>query len=471
MRLILAAAISLAAASAQTAPKHAVRPERLLIRNAMIVEGNGAPAAGPYNIAIESGKIRSIGRRAEGRFDAEIDANGKYVLPGFVNLHGHTHDERAGKPMDVNYVLKLWLASGITTVRDVGSDIDRTLAIRAKSAKGEIVAPRMFVYAMFGGAQTPDEARERIREYKRKGCDGVKILGLHRDIMDAVLDEATKLGLPVAHHAGVEETNAWDDIRLKTASIEHWYGIPDAAIENGAQNFPPEYNYANEADRFRHAGRLWREANWDRLMKVLDGMVAAGVAWDPTLAIYEANRDLLRAQSQPWFGKYLHPALKEFFEPNEQFHGSYFFGWTTADEVFWKENYQIWFRALREFAKRGGVIGVGEDAGFIYQMYGFAYLRGLELHQEAGFHPLQVVQQASLNGARILRKDDQLGRVRAGYPADLIVVNGNPLANLKVLNPAFENGGIQWTLRDGIPYHVPTLMKEIADIVTKARAK
>jgi hypothetical protein len=100
--------------------------------------------------------------------------------------------------------------------------------------------------------------------------------------MAALLAESRKLGLRVAHHVGVEETNVGDDIKYGTTTIEHWYGIPDAAIESGRQNFPSSYNYNNEVDRFRYAGRLWREANPERLTKVHEAMVAANVAWDPT---------------------------------------------------------------------------------------------------------------------------------------------------------------------------------------------
>ena len=78
--------------------------------------------------------------------------------------------------------------------------------------------------------------------------------------MEAAEDEAHKLGLRIAHHVGVEETNAWDDIKFGTTSIEHWYGIPDAALDDGVQHFPADYNYNNETDRFRYAGHLWREA-------------------------------------------------------------------------------------------------------------------------------------------------------------------------------------------------------------------
>jgi cytosine/adenosine deaminase-related metal-dependent hydrolase len=460
----------------------------------MIVDGNGTPASGPKDIVVEGNTITEIagldpvalreGRAKRPAGDVEIDATGKYVLPGLINAHGHVHYDRGGLPQPVDYCLKLWLACGITTVRDVGSDTRKTIPLRETIAKGEVAAPRLFIYAMFGYQPIPrnaDEARARVREIKQSGADGIKILGVDRDILAALMDEARKLGLRVAHHVGVEETNVLDDIKYGTTTIEHWYGIPDAAIEGGRQNFPSSYNYNNEVDRFRYAGRLWREANPERLTKVLEAMVAANVAWDPTLDIYEASRDLQRAQTQPWFADYLHPTLEEYFKPNPANHGSYFIGWSSTDETFWKENYRIWMAALREFDRLGGTIAAGEDSGFIYQMYGFGLIRTLELHQEAGFHPLKIIQHATGNNAKILGKEDRLGRVRAGFTADLIVVNGNPLENLKVLYPTgveeikdgktVRTGGIEWTIKDGIPYHGPTLMKEVKEMVAKARAE
>ena len=215
------------------------------------------------------------------------------------------------------------------------------------------------------------------------------------------------------------------------------------------------------------------------LMKVLDAMVEANVAWNPTLDIYEASRDLQKAQTNPAFAEYLHPTLEEYFKPNPANHGSYFIGWTSTDEAFWKENYRIWMQALMEFERRGGTIGAGEDAGFIYQMYGFGLIRELELHQEAGFHPLKVIQHATSNNAKILGQEENLGRIRAGYKADLIIVNGNPLEDFKVLYPTgveeirdgkvYKTGGIEWTIKDGIPFHAPTLAKEVREMVAKAR--
>lgn len=475
-------------------PASGTRPRSLAIRNAMIVDGNGTPASGPADIVIEGNRITRVvfldpvavreGHAQRVAADVVIDATGSYVLPGFINAHAHLQHERGNVPQPIDYTFKLWLASGITSVREVGADSTaRLIRIRDAIARGEVAAPRLFVYARFGNPPVPRDAaaaRARVRELKQLGADGIKTTGVDRDVMTAMLDEAHKLGLRVAHHAGVEETNAWDDARLGTTSIEHWYGVPDAAIPDGRQHFPPTYNYRNETDRFRWAGRLWREADSTLLMRVLDTLARANVAWVPTLDIYEASRDLQRAQTQPWFADYLHPTLEDYFRPDPANHGSYFFGWSSTDETYWKENYRLWMQALREFERRGGIIGVGDDAGFIYQLYGFGLVRELELHQEAGFQPLKVIQHATGNNARILGREADLGRVRPGYLADLIVVNGNPLENLKVLYPtgieevrdgvAVRTGGIEWTITDGIPYHGPTLLADVREMVARARA-
>jgi hypothetical protein len=456
--------------------------DRLIIRNVIIVDGNGTPASGPADVIVEGNSIQSV-RRASKDSDAYkneahvLDGSSKYLLPGLINIHAHIHDSRAGHPLPFEYLYKLWLACGITSVRDVGSNYEKTIEERRKSQEGLIAAPRIFLYMRAGGS-TPDEARKRVREIKKLGGDGVKIFGMDRDIMKATLEEAHTLGLRVAHHVGVEETDAWDDIAFGTTTVEHWYGVPDAALR-GSQNFPYWYNYSNESDRFRYAGRLWREADPKKLQKVLKEMVKNNVHWCPTLVIYEANRDLLRARNQPWFQDYLHPAVEEYFRPNPEYHGSYQWNWTTTDEVFWRENYQIWMKAVRDFAELGGVVGCGEDAGYIYMLYGFSLIRELELHHEAGFHPIDVIQNATGNNAKILGMEDKLGRIRTGFLADLIIVEGNPLHNLKFLYPTcvmdldngkiIHRGGVKWTIKDGFIYHAPTMLEDVKKIVDDAK--
>ena len=490
--LVFAAAMSLPAQT--TGVTHGRRAVRLVIRNATIIDGNGTPARGPADIVIEGNSIAEIvpldpvalrnGRARRPQGDAQIDATGKYVLPGLINNHAHIQSNRSGESLGgFDYYFKLELANGITTVREVGAENEKgSVEMRERSAKGDLIAPRIFVYPFFdfgGRVKTPAEARARVQELKKIGVDGIKIGGIERDVMAAMEDESHKLGLPIAHHVGVEETNAWDDVRLGTRSIEHWYGIPDAAILDLRQHFPSGYNYANETDRFRWAGRLWREADPRVLDSLLTAMVKANVHWVPTLDIYEASRDLQRAQNQPWFKDYLHPSLADYFKPDPANHGSYFIGWSSTDEVFWKENYQIWMRTLREFERKGGIIGCGEDAGFIYELYGFALVRELELHAEAGFNPLKIIQHCTGNNARILGQEDRIGRVRAGWLADLIVVDGNPLEDLKVLyaggTTALRDGkpvqtlGPEWVIKDGFIYNGPQLLREVKAIVDKAR--
>jgi len=494
VRTLVALAVSACVATslwsqAVAAPQHGVRPQRLVIRNVMVIEGNGTPAEGPKDVVIEGNRIVQIANldpvavrdgnaRRPAKGEAEIDGAGHYLMPGLINLHGHVQEERGGTAQPLDYQLKLWLGMGITTVRDVSSSTERTLALRERSARGEIAAPRLFVYARYNYMPIPlTEAttRQRVRDLKAMGADGMKLFGMDREFYGPLLDEARKMGLRTAHHMAVDEANANDAAAGGLTSIEHWYGVPDAAIPGGVQNFPPEFNYSDEGMRFRLAGRLWREADPDMLQDVLKALAKAGVAWNPTLDIYEASRDLQRAESQPWFKEYLHPTLEKFFRPDPASHGSYFSNWSSIDETYWKQNYQIWFKALRDFASYGGLIGAGEDAGFIYQVYGFGLIRELELHQEAGFPALKVLEHATLNNARILGEESRLGRVRAGHLADLIVVKGNPLADLKVFYPPLDgaaagtNAGVAWTIKDGIPYDAPRLLREVREMVRNAK--
>jgi len=500
VRPLLLLAVAASSLAAQVSPTsgvtHGQRVKRLAIRNALVIDGNGTPTRGPMDIIVEGNVITEMialdpvalraGRSKRAPADAEIDATGKYVMPGLINAHAHIQSQRSGQSMGgFDYNNKIWLANGITTVREVGAEAETvSVAMRGRSARADIVAPRMFIYPFFdpnNRINTAAEARARVQYMKKIGVDGIKIGGIQRDLMEPMMDEAKKLGLRVAHHVGVEETNAWDDVKFGTTSIEHWYGIPDAAIPNLRQNFPSDYNYSDETDRFRWAGRLWREADPKILDSLFDAMVKAKVAWVPTMDIYEASRDLQRAQTQPWFQDYLHPALANYFKPDPANHGSYFIGWSSTDEVYWKENYRIWMDALRKFERKGGLIGCGDDAGFIYELYGFALVREMELHAEAGFHPLKVIEHCTGNNAKILGEESRLGRVRVGWMADLIVVDGNPLEDLKVLyaggTSAVRDGkevrtlGSEWIIKDGIPYNGPQLLREVKAIVDAAKQR
>jgi imidazolonepropionase-like amidohydrolase len=493
------------------APVHAKQVKRLLIKGAMVIPGTGVPASGPMDLLLEDGLIARMGNSAGGHWpeaDMIIDAAGKYVMPGIVNTHMHWHEERVG-PIPIQYERNLYLAAGITTAREVGGDFERTKQWRAESAAHTIVAPRIVLYPMLANLlkpgdpfnQSPAEYRSLVRQAKDRGADGIKLIGpMDRDQVAAVLDEAKKAGLPTTVHIAVGEATARDFVDLGVSCIEHFYGVADAALD-GIQDFPPEMNLSNEIHRFGRAGELYIQHNFDheKLSKLLDDMVAKGVAWSPTMSTYEASRDLIRAQNLPWYKDYLHPSLEDYYKPSMTRHGTFWIGWTATQEARWRKDYLVWMAAVREFGLKGGIISTGDDAGYLYgSLYGFGISRELELHEEAGFHPLEVLKHANADGAKVVHMEDRLGRVRQGFIADLLVVNGNPLENLRIMNPygtdlmsyngqiinnysgivkpgdpnvkMVHGGGIEWTIKDGIPYHVPTLMKEVKEMVAKARA-
>lgn len=308
-------------------------------------------------------------------------------------------------------------------------------------------------------------------------------------MMEAALDEAQKQELgTMMHHAqlNVVGTNALDSARLGLTSMEHWYGLPEALFEDKViKDYPLEYNYNNESHRFTEAGRLWQQAakkGSEKWNEVRDELIELDFTINPTLTIYEASRDVMRARNAPWHKEFTHPKLKTFFEPNRESHGSYFFDWTTQNEIDWKENYRIWMSFLNDFKNHGGRVTTGSDAGYIYKIFGFGFIRELELLQEAGFHPLEVVQSATIKGAEALGMDDRIGSIQAGKLADLVIVDENPIANFKVLygtghyrlgldNKAKYVGGVKYTIKDGIVFDAVQLREDVKQLVEKAKQK
>jgi imidazolonepropionase-like amidohydrolase len=466
---------------------------RLTVANAMLVDGTGAPPIGPVTLTIENDTITRIAGSRPADLDAEgevIDVAGGYVLPGLIDAHVHLgtpSHAAAGALTDPEYVLKLWLAHGVTTVRDVGAvmGLGWTLAHRERAAAGEISAPRLRVHAMFPPeTATAEAARAWVKAVRKRGADGVKFRGARPGPFAAAMDEAKRLGMKTSyHHAqlSVVQTNVLDSARLGLDSMEHWYGLPEAMFEDRViQDYPLDYNYGDEQDRFGEAGRLWLQAaapGSDTWQRTIDELVSLDFTLSPTFTIYEASRDVMRARNADWHDAYTMPYMARAFEPNPAVHGSYFFDWTTAHEVAWKRNYRRWMHFVNDYKNAGGRVVAGSDAGFIYKVYGFSYIRELELLQEAGFHPLEVLQAATLNGAELLGIDDLTGTVEVGKRADLVIVDENPLANFKLLYGTGHRrlnretgemervGGVRYTVRDGIVFDARALLEDVRALV------
>ncbi|WP_080237772.1 amidohydrolase family protein [Spirosoma rigui] len=478
---------------------------RLIIRGVTLINSTGAPPYGPVDIVVEKNKIvaiRQVGypgvaidaksRPAANAGDKELNCEGMYLMPGFVDMHGHIGGQAQGA--NAEYVFKLWLGHGITTIRDpsCGNGLDWVLEHRARSLKNEIVAPRILAYTVFGqGAKepisSPEQARAWVQQNAKRGADGIKFFGAEPVLFRAALDENKKLGLRSAcHHAQLEvaRMNALATAKAGLTSLEHWYGLPEALFDDKTvQAYPADYNYNNEQNRFEQAGNLWQQAakpGTDRWNKVMDELIALDFTLDPTFNIYEANRELMLARRSEWHEEYTLPSLWRFYGPSRVSHGSYWHNWGTEQEVAWKKNYQLWMAFINEYKNRGGRVTAGSDSGFIYQLYGFAYIRELELLREAGFHPLEVIRAATLKGAEALGMADQIGSVEVGKLADFVIVKENPLANLKTLygtgaiylnekNEVERIGGVTYTVKDGVVYDAKKLLADVRAMVTDAK--
>ena len=245
----------------------------------------------------------------------------------------------------------------------------------------------------------------------------------------------------------------------------------------------PDYNYYDESDRFGEAGRLWAQAappGSERWNAVRDELIDLDFTIDPTFNIYQASRDLMAQVRAEWHEDYTLPSLWEWFAPNRVSHGSYWFHWTTGDEIAWRENYRLWMDFIEDYAHHGGRVTVGTDSGYIYKLYGFAYVQEMELLQEAGLHPLEVIRAATLSGAEALGADTQIGSIEVGKLADIVIVPENPLADLKVLygtgairvnddNEVVRVGGVRYTIVGGVVYDAHELLADVRAMVREAR--
>lgn len=481
---------------------------RLILRNATVIDGTGAPPQGPADVVIEGNRIHQIhlvgsptarmqgaDRPDPGPGGREIDVRGGYVLPGLIDSHGHIAP--ANKAPSTQYAYSLWLAHGVTSIRDPGcfvNGLDFTRREADRSARNEIAAPRITPYVGFGEGRdapfrTPDEARAWVQSIAERGAAGVKFFGYRADIFQAALEELNRLGLGSAcHHAQIHvaQANALTTARWGLRSLEHWYGLPEALFtDQRVQNFDVHFNYEDEQQRFYQAGQLWRQAaapGSGRWNDVIDELVALGLTLVPTFSVYIGMRDVERVMAYPWHAEHVLPSLWEFWKPSRQSHGSVFYDWGTEMEVAWRHNYRRWMDFVRDYHNRGGRVVTGTDSGFIYNLWGFSQVQEMELLREAGLHPLEILRAATLSSAELLGVAGEVGSVTPGKLADLAVVDENPLANLKVLygngrlrltdeGDLERQGGARYTIKDGIVYDARAILEEVRAEVREARAR
>lgn len=493
---------------------------KLVIRGATMIDGTGAPAEGPVDITIEGEEITAVqlvGTPGDPIEDEEIlkgadrviDARGKYVTPGFINMH--THPGNIDDPNDFDYRNKLNLAHGVTTIRYLifdGESMDKLIEQRELGDDHKIIAPRIRVCASVGagmsdqsqgrpinsGINTPDEAREWVRFAKKKGVDCIGEIGpTDPDIMEAYLDEANKLGIPTMIHIGFNNTmTAKKAAELGLDEMEHFYGLFESLLKDHTlRNYRPDHNENFEDHRFPRIGYLVDQSygpesqEWKDLLRFFK---EKEFILDPTYIIYQFLYDYMKARNADWMAEYAMPKLWESFKPDPAVHNGAMLQLTSNDEAKWRQYLRKWMHFVNDYNMIGGRVTVGTDANSVYQLEGFSYIEEMILLQETGFTPLEVIRSATLYGAEGIfqpykenGKPIEFGIIRPGLKADLLIMDENPLEDFK---PLYGTGALRanreagtmervrslrYTIKAGEVFDSQALLKEIRKDVRKAK--
>jgi len=388
-----------------------------------LIDGTGAPRKSDQTIVIRDGKIADVGSSVAVPSDAKvIDLAGHTVLPGFVGLHDHTFYTTSARSVQISSSApRLYLASGVTTIRTTGS-MSPYQEVNLKRAidVGEIPGPKMFItgpYLTGGGAgsgmhaiTTPEEARRTVDYWVDEGATWIKFYTtVSRAAMKAAIDEA--------HHRGIKATGHLCSVSFREAVSLGIDNLEHGLLTNTdylADKKPDECPSANTA------GYENLDMSSSAVQQTFRDMVAHHVAMTSTLAVWELfvpdrpapQQRVLDAMSSEVRAEYL-AARARLTEPN---------AFAIPQPLFKKA-----MAYEKAFVAAGGLLAAGVDpTGNGGALPGFGDQRNYELLLETGFAPEQAVQIMTLNGAKVLGIDDRVGSVTRGKDADLIVVRGDP---------------------------------------------
>jgi imidazolonepropionase-like amidohydrolase len=389
-------------------------------------------------IDFTAGTIPNIGLPS---YPLVINATGKTLLPGLWDMHAHVGDNDG----------LLNLAAGVTTVRDLANDTDSLLARRQRIAEGKEIGTRIVIAGIIDGrgpyqgptkvlVATEKEARDAVDNYKRLGYVQIKIYSsVPPAIVPAIIDEAHKNGLRVSGHIPAEMTAA-QCVELGYDEIQH--------INFLILNFFPEIKNTNTIARLVEPAKLGAslDLNSSQVQSFIKLLQEHHTKLDLTLNIFE-DQYLNRTGEVPIGYRSVANRL-----PAQVRRGLLTTGLTPPEGM--DETFRRSFAKMLEFAGLLSRSGLGIEAG-TDSMAGFALHRELELEVEAGIPPAQVLQNATLNAAKIMSMDKELGSITAGKLADLTLVDGDPTENISDVRKT------KLVIKDGVVYDPKELYTEL----------
>ncbi len=422
-----------------------------VLRNVTLIDGTGAAAQRGVSVVVEEGRITQIGTNVDIPQDADVlTYSGHTLIPGLFGLHDHMYYSGQGRGAQASFTgPRLYLGAGVTTVRTTGSRQPYAeLNLKAEIDNGRIPGPRIHITAPYitGGEgntgmtllNSPEQARRFVAYWAEEGATWIKAYtNIRRAEMAAVVDEAHKRGMKVTGH--ICSISFAEAVDMGFDNIEH--GLHTAS----------DYNPAKEPDKCPPNNRLVAlsvDVRGPEVEATFRKMVDAGVAMTSTLPVYEMsypNRDV----KDPRALEALTPEIRELYladreridnDPNA----------LSVDLFKNAMAYEV------RFAEMGGVLANGVDpTGRGGALAGYGDQRGVELLVEAEFTFPQAIQIASLNGAKILGVDDDLGSIEVGKVADMVLLRGDFTGDPSIIRNTVT------VFKDGVGYDSRTLLDEV----------
>lgn len=468
MRLALSLALLLPATATAQLPQLSQQVQQYVsvpdsvvaITHVRVVDGTGAAARDDQTIVLRGGRIAAVGPAASTavpRGARVVDGAGKTVIPGIVGLHNHSWYSTSGRAVQSNWSSpRLYLGSGVTTIRTTGSMSPYAeLNLKQNIDAGRAVGPRMHITGPYiddrsgtsnvGMMDVPDAetARRVVRYWGEEGATWIKAYTtINREALGAAIDEAHKHGMKVtAHLCSVSFREA---VALDIDNLEHGLFVNT------------DYDSEKKPDQCAQ-GAMAKLASLDLssadVKRTFDEMIRNDVPMTSTLAVFELfvpNRPPL----EPRVLDAMAPEVRtEYLTSRARIAEPGAFG--ISPEIFRKaQEYEA------AFVRAGGLLAAGVDpTGNGGALPGFGDQRNYELLIESGFTPLEAIRIMTLNGAKVLGVDGELGSIAAGKKADLVLIDGDPIAR-----PA-EIRKVVTVFKDGVGYDSEKLIAAVKGTV------
>jgi imidazolonepropionase-like amidohydrolase len=436
MRLLL---LSVILALAALAVAQTDSQTQLTIVNVNVVDTRHGTILRNQTVVIQKDLIQS---RSAGPVSAgsgmKIDASGKYLIPGLWDMHVHT----ALTPVwDERDIYPLYIANGVTGIRDMGGDPDLLEQRRKRIVSGELLGPHMIMAGPFlaGGKSssetiainTPEEAREAVDTLKQRGVDFIKILtNLSRDTYFAVAEESAKQKIYFVGHVPTAVSVA----EASTAgqhSIEHLTGVSLAcsSAEDSIRKQMLEARARRDHAAFIPLGQQTLYTYDPEKAQRLFAMLKNNGTWQvPTLVWTQANSAIDDSEKllADWRLKYVPAKVRAGWDPKKTLEQ------TSADELkLAKAEMARDVELVKSMHAAGVPFMAGTDGPDPFVFPGFSLHDELEWLVKAGFTPAEALQSATLQPATFMEQSDRYGAVEAGRAADLVLLDANPLEDIR----------------------------------------